>query len=182
MGVFGSGTAGQTDWPGDADRPQPVTCASRRCQCSARRSTPPLPPGKRRRVSSCGVHPVWRTTSVPGGRGAPSERADHQDQQFQHAVVRAGAGPKFNSDDFWRGPGARPRRQRRSQEGASAQDDSRIAKSRLARRTAPRSIEQPDMIARDFRPWLIRSSVPKEVGGRAPSLIYTVPIYGHDIL
>jgi putative transposase len=28
---------------------------SRRCQCSTRRSTPPLPPGNRRRVSSCGV-------------------------------------------------------------------------------------------------------------------------------
>jgi len=46
-------------------------------------------------------------------------------------------------------------RERRGEEGASAQDDPRIAKSRLSRRTAPGSIEQPGMTRRDFRPWLV---------------------------
>ena len=43
--------------------------------------------------------------------------------------------------------------QRTGQEGARAQDDPRTAKSRLPRRTFPGSIDQPGMIARDFRPW-----------------------------
>jgi hypothetical protein len=48
--------------------------------------------------------------------------------------------------------------QRGSEEGADAQDDPRIASPRLSRRTAPSSIEQPGMIERDFRPWLIRAA------------------------
>jgi hypothetical protein len=32
------------------------------------------------------------------------------------------------------------------------------ANARLSRRTAPSSIEQPGMIGRDFRPWLIRAA------------------------
>jgi hypothetical protein len=47
-------------------------------------------------------------------------------------------------------------RQRRSEEGAGAQDDPGIAKSRLSRRTAFGSIGQPGMIASDFRPWAQR--------------------------
>ena len=54
--------------------------------------------------------------------------------------------------------GTRAGGQRRGEEGASAQDDPRIARSRLPRRTSPGSIEQPGMIARDFRPWLIREA------------------------
>jgi hypothetical protein len=30
------------------------------------------------------------------------ERPDHHDQQFQHAVIVAGVGAPFNSDQFWR--------------------------------------------------------------------------------
>lgn len=45
-------------------------------------------------------------------------------------------------------------RQLRGEEGASAQNDPRIAKSRLSRRTASGSIEQPGMIGGDFRPWM----------------------------
>src|SRR4030081_256409 len=45
-----------------------------------------------------------------------------------------------------------------SEEGAGAQDDPGIAKSRLSRRTAFSSIGQPGMIASDFRPWLIRAA------------------------
>ena len=52
--------------------------------------------------------------------------------------------------------GTRASRQRRSEEGAGAQDDPRTAQSRLPRRTAFGSIGQPGMIASDFRPWLIR--------------------------
>ena len=47
-----------TVWADAADRPQPGTCVPHRCQCPARRPTPPLPPGNRRRVSSCGVQPI----------------------------------------------------------------------------------------------------------------------------
>ena len=52
---------------------------------------------------------------------------------------------------------ARAGGQRRGEESASAQDDPRTAKSRLPRRTSPGSIEQPGMIGRDFRPWLIHA-------------------------
>jgi hypothetical protein len=44
--------------------------------------------------------------------------------------------------------GARTGGQRRGEEGASAQDDPRTAKSRLPRRTYASSIEQPGMIGR----------------------------------
>ena len=54
--------------------------------------------------------------------------------------------------------GTRASRQRRGEEGAGAQDDPRTAKSRLSRRTSSGSIEQPGMIGRDFRPWLIRAA------------------------
>ena len=61
--ALGPGLPDEPTPPGDADRPQPVTRASRRCQCSARRPTPPLPPGTRRRVSFCGVQgKIWATT------------------------------------------------------------------------------------------------------------------------
>jgi hypothetical protein len=33
------------------------------------------------------------------------ERPDHHDQQFQHAVIVAGVGAPFNSDQFWRESG-----------------------------------------------------------------------------
>ena len=42
--------------------------------------------------------------------------------------------------------------------GWELQDDPRIAKSRLSRRIAPGAIEQPGMIERDFRPWLVRQA------------------------
>ena len=54
--------------------------------------------------------------------------------------------------------GTRARRERRGEEGASAQDDPRTAKSRLSRRTSPGPIEQPGMSGRDFRPWLISAA------------------------
>jgi len=54
--------------------------------------------------------------------------------------------------------GTSPAELRALAEGACAQDDPRIAKSRLPRRTSPSSIGQSGMIARDFRPWLIREA------------------------
>jgi hypothetical protein len=33
------------------------------------------------------------------------ECADDHDEQLQHAVIVAGVGAKFNSDEFWRGSG-----------------------------------------------------------------------------
>jgi hypothetical protein len=39
------------------------------------------------------------------------ECADDHDEQLQHAVIVAGVGAKFNSDEFWRWSGRRrPRR------------------------------------------------------------------------
>ena len=54
--------------------------------------------------------------------------------------------------------GTRAGGQRRGEEGKSAQDDPRTAKSRLQRRTFPGSLEQSGMIGSDFRPWLIREA------------------------
>jgi hypothetical protein len=54
--------------------------------------------------------------------------------------------------------GTRAGGQRGGEEGARAQDDPRTAKSRLSRRTSPGSFEQPGMIGRDFRPWLITAA------------------------
>jgi len=34
--------------------------------------------------------------------------ADDHDQQLQHAVIVAGVGGKFNSDEFWRGSALGP--------------------------------------------------------------------------
>jgi transposase InsO family protein len=62
-----SGSAGRTVSPGIADRPQPAAGASRRCQCSARRTPPPLPPGKRRRVNFYGAQPCASTRSLTDG-------------------------------------------------------------------------------------------------------------------
>ena len=45
-----------------------------------------------------------------------------------------------------------------AKKGPGAQDDPRTAQPWLPRRTSPRSIEQPGMIWRDFRPWLIREA------------------------
>ena len=86
---------------------------------------------------------------VPAPRTRPSHRchrppalsSDLEDSSRRHSVR-----------------GTRASRQRRGEEGAGAQDDPRTAKSRLSRRTASGSIEQPGMIARDFRPWLIREA------------------------
>jgi hypothetical protein len=48
--------------------------------------------------------------------------------------------------------GTRAGRQRRGEEGASAQESPRTARSRLSRRTSPGSIEQPGMIGEIFDP------------------------------
>jgi hypothetical protein len=66
---------------------------------------------------------------------------------------------------------------------ASAQDDSRTAKSRLPCRTSPGSLEQPGMIGTDFRPW--RISAGQRRGGRqglSPELrlnVRFVPVAPH---
>jgi hypothetical protein len=39
---------------------------------------------------------------IPDGRGAPTRVRGRHDEQLQHAMIAAGVGAKFNSDEFWR--------------------------------------------------------------------------------
>ena len=110
--------------PPDATRPQ----SSRECRGEGQRDDlrHRLPPAR----------PAARTCASDRRHHSPAVSFDLEDPARARALRRT-----------------RARRQRRGQEGARAEDDPRTAKSRLSRRTSPRSSDT-GMIGRDFRPWL----------------------------